>query len=104
MSEQISELTYRAHKIAVEHGFWLGHNPNDPIVVLAKLALIASEVGEAVEATRDSALRYKFGEELADIVIRVFDLAEASSINLEREIINKIVKNENRPMMHGKLA
>ena len=44
-------------------------------------------------------------EELADIVIRVFDTSEALGINIEQAIAAKHEYNMSRPMRHGgKLA
>jgi len=62
--------------------------------VLEALALIASEVGEAVNECRGDEPTNKFGTELADIVLRVFDLAQWQGINLEKTIANKMVLNE----------
>ena len=74
-------------------------------IVLSKLALIVEEVGEVVSAVRHMGQdQDNTGEELADICIRVFDLAVALDINLEQEIVNKMSVNEKRPMLHGKMA
>lgn len=42
-----------------------------------------------------------FPTELADIVIRVFDLAGALNIDLEEVILRKMAYNETRPYRHG---
>lgn len=99
----LQDLIERAHHNSVAHGFWQGQDPENVTVKLAKLAMIAEEVGEAVKAARTPDCS-GFGEELADICIRVFDLAAGCGINLEQEIYEKMVKNKNRPFMHGKLA
>lgn len=62
--------------------------------VLEALALIASEVGEAVNECRGDEPTAEFGEELADICLRVFDLAKWQGIDLQQSIVNKIAKNE----------
>ena len=64
--------------------------------VLEALALIASEVGEAVNECRGDAPTPAFGEELADIILRVADLAQWQRINLAAEIACKMAKNEER--------
>lgn len=88
------------------------------VPVLEKLALITSEVAEAMEVYRNcksgSLREYTigengkpegFGSELADIVIRVFDLAEALGIDIADEIQMKMKFNATRPSRHGgKLA
>lgn len=43
-------------------------------------------------------------EELADIIIRVFDTAGARGINIGRAVLLKMQYNATRPHMHGKLA
>ena len=98
----LNALMHDAFLTAVAHGFWEGHDPSDTTVRLAKLALIASEVGEAVEAVRVRG--GNFAEELADICIRVFDLACACGVDLEEALLAKMAKNITRPRMHGKLA
>ena len=99
----INDLAWRCYQCSENHGFWNGLTRENITVQLSKLALITSEVGEAVEAVRIKDM-VNLGEELADIIIRVFDLSAALSINIQQEIINKIEKNENRPYMHNKHA
>lgn len=76
------------------------------------LALIHSEVSEALEAVRDgnppsSKAVGPFGpcsvleEELADVVIRVMDYAEARGLKLAQAIEDKHAFNKNRPHRHG---
>lgn len=66
-----------------------------------RLALIHSEVSEALEALRKGDME-NFAEELADIVIRVADTAGGLDIDLEGEIIKKMEKNKKRGYKHGK--
>lgn len=64
--------------------------------VLESLALIASEVGEAVNECRDEKPTSEFGTELADIVLRVADLAHWQGIDLAAVIADKMALNELR--------
>lgn len=63
---------------------------------LESLALIASEVGEAVNECRGDMPSPEFGTELADIILRVADLAHWHGIDLAATIANKMAINEER--------
>lgn len=43
-------------------------------------------------------------EEMADIIIRVLDMAKACHVDIGRAVILKHLYNASRPHMHGKLA
>lgn len=90
------KLQRATHKNAKEKGFY-----DKPRETGTLLALIHSEVSEALEADRKKDF-LGFAEELADIVIRVMDLAELKGINLGLEVMDKMIKNEKRERMHGK--
>jgi len=64
--------------------------------VLELLALVASEVGEAVNECRGEKPTEALGSELADIILRVCDLAKLQGIDIEEEIERKMVANEQR--------
>ena len=75
---------------------------------VVRLALVSTEVAEAIEAVRHhnplsehipgvSALE----EELADIVIRVLDLAEFRGYDLGKAIAAKLEYNKGRGYRHG---
>tara|TARA_R100001377_G_C3103376_1_gene79972 strand:+ start:169 stop:453 length:285 start_codon:yes stop_codon:yes gene_type:complete len=83
---QIAELNYEW----VERMGW--HNKT----TLEALALVASEVGEAINECRGEEPSEDFAEELADIVLRVLDIAHWHSIDIEQELLNKMKKNEQR--------
>ena len=112
-ADAINELVGEAYDNSTEHGFTgiydglMAAVPSEQkkamrrTTILAKLGLIASEVGEAVSAVQhgdDAAL----AEELADVVIRVMDLCGGEHINLGREILAKMQRNRQRPYLHGK--
>lgn len=64
------------------------------------LALIHSEVSEALEADRKGD-QENFKEELADVCIRIFDLCGSRGIDLESAILAKMEKNKGRSYRHG---
>jgi len=87
------------HRCAVAKGWW-----DKPRGIPELLCLIHSEVSEALEAYRnriEPGAKGWIGEELADIIIRVYDMAEYLEIDIEEEIKNKFVLNLKRPYRHG---
>lgn len=103
----LEELIIECWEIAEEKGF---HNTK--ATTTERLMLIVSEAVEAMEELRNGnspVSRYTvngkpegFGSELADIVIRVFDLAINEKIDLAKEILEKMAYNRTRPSLHGK--
>lgn len=78
------------------------------------VALIHSEVSEILEEFRKgkdaTEVYYRESDgkpegvpmELADVVIRCFDMADFYGIDLERMILEKHEFNKSRPYLHGK--
>jgi NTP pyrophosphatase (non-canonical NTP hydrolase) len=66
----------------------------------ALLALMHSEVSEALEAFRHND-KENFAEELADILIRVLDCAGGLQIDIGSEVKKKLEKNKTRGVRHG---
>lgn len=95
MDKSIKTITGLIMQLADDKGF--GTKVNE-INVLEKIALIHSEISEAAEAYRKNNLNGKdgFAEELADAVIRILHLAGIFSIDMEKEIVNKMEKNFKR--------
>lgn len=98
--EQLATITRR---INIVNG-WDVIVPEDwddnPEKMLAKHMLIATENAEAVEEYRNhDRLEYEY--ELADICIRVFDSAAGLGIDLQKRIVEKLIKNAGRGFRHG---
>lgn len=76
------------------------------LVLASKLMLVSSELGEALETLRDTGaddLDPNFREELADAVIRLFDLSGQVNSPVGDEIMKKMKVNETRPHKHGRV-
>ena len=95
------------HGAAALAGWWKTKDGKDvqenPYAFSNKLMLIVSELSEAMEADRknlmDDKLPHLHGREveLADAVIRIFDLAGAYGMDLGKTIFEKMEYNANRP-------
>ena len=104
---RINDLCQESYARAKRKGFY------DPVPsVENRIALIHSEVSEALEAFRDDAMVTTIGaggkpsglpSELADVIIRVADFAGHLGIDLEHEIRQKSDYNETRPPKHGRV-
>jgi len=91
----IYEAMQAVHLLAVEKGWWDKHRELPEL-----LCLVHAEVSECLEAYRENNAA-GVAEELADIIIRVFDIAAAANIDLEKAIKEKHDYNKTRPYRHG---
>ena len=102
----LNYMAKAAHENSRDKGFWDG-----PFNFAEKIALIHSEASEALEEHRSGLWVTKIDpngkpigvpSELADILIRVGDLAAYLGIDLEAEVAMKMAYNRTRPPKHGK--
>jgi len=118
----INELSKQIHKNNKAKGFYDSEKN-----IGEMLALVHSEVSEALECDRNDKecgysidvvngwtsdddfkdsfkenVKDTFEDELADIMIRVMDLAAFKGVNLEKHIKAKMRYNSLRPHKHGK--
>jgi NTP pyrophosphatase (non-canonical NTP hydrolase) len=127
----IKEWQKELHQGAVDRGFYdneLGEKT--PVRIASMLAMVHSEVSEALEELRVGEVSTKFipqgsgspppadflpysvrppkpigfPSELADVIIRVLDMAEWLGIDLEEEIRLKNEYNKTRGYRHGDLS
>jgi len=125
-TKTINQLSQEINDNARAKGFWDKERNTGEM-----LMLIVSEISEALEADRKDRycdwsfdtppiihpeqlnddefkqlfaerVKDKFEDELADAVIRIFDLAYSKNINLQWHIEAKMRFNAMRPHMHGK--
>lgn len=123
MQKGINSYVRAVHDINVDKGFWEKERN-----VGEMLMLVVSELGEAIEAHRkgrfasleafeirgldgeetdinadfEELIKDTFEDEIADAVIRLFDMCGGLGINLEKHISAKLEYNKTRPKLHGK--
>lgn len=96
---QFNELVTECHERSVLGGWWNNLDPQDPYVFATKIALIHSELSECLEGGRkglmDSHLKHRTAEEveMADAIIRIFDLAGARKYDLYGAVREKMDYN-----------
>ena len=99
----LNECAKDCHEAAVTGGWWhdsQGKKKERNVGEL--LCLIHSEISEAMEGARkglmDTHLKHKsmMEVELADAIIRIFDLAESKDFNLGETIYEKLEYNKSR--------
>lgn len=122
----IKDIAKEIHQNARDKGFW-----DKERNVGELLMLVTSELAEALEAHRkgrfadllqfahdrigpafheqsttkqafEEHIKDTFEDEIADAVIRLFDLAEGMGIDLETHIMLKLAYNKTRERLHGK--
>jgi len=106
-SRGLNDLAQEIHDTALDHGWWVEDEWRE---FGTMLALIHSEVSEALEADREhgKVAWHKPGEkpegvpsELADVIIRVLDLTAAYGIDIESAVLEKMAYNDTRAHKHG---
>lgn len=90
-------------KVAEKHSNWVDQQDWEETTTLEKLALIGSEVGEAVNECRGETWTDEFPMEVADIVLRVFHLCEKEDIDIEDAIQRKMSQNFEKDLDESKV-
>lgn len=102
--QAVQRLQDACYQAARDAGWWAfsSGDINNPLHFSNKLCLIHSEISEAMEADRkhlnDSHLPDRPGREveLADALIRIFDLAGGYDMDLAGALVEKLAYNRSR--------
>ncbi len=108
IANAVTALQYHCHQAAVEKGWWTFHGTGEsvttnPLCFSNKLCLIHSEISESMEGDRKNLMddhlphRPMREVELADALIRIFDLAGGYGLDLAGALVEKMAFNNIRP-------
>ena len=109
MTVSFETISQKLHKAAREKGFYDNLDMTDFTSQAKQIAMIHSEATEVLEALRKDKGQDAVLDEIADILIRVFDfygaLTAAGVIDdehyLDKAFKAKVDFNKGRPHMHG---
>lgn len=107
IAETMNKVSQIIHKMNDDAGWWTDLETGltmkgNQLFIASKLLMIHSEISEATEAHRkklnDDKLPHRSGleVELADAIIRIFDLAGALGLDLGWSMIEKLAYNKQR--------
>jgi NTP pyrophosphatase (non-canonical NTP hydrolase) len=96
LNKSIGELCQEAFETAKSKGWH-----ENPRSFGEFISLVHAEVSEALEADRRNEGKERVAEELADVLIRIFDGAIEFGVDIETAILTKMAFNKTRSYKHG---
>lgn len=104
MSRSLNDIVFEAWTIAEDKGFHNGRTAGRDDTLL-RLCLVHTEVSEASQVVKRHGVTPQslpdIADELADVVIRVADLAGCLGIDLGKSVEAKLARNRERPHLYG---
>ena len=99
----IREMQEAVSQTAVAKGFRSRGDVANPKDTMVRLMLLVTEVAEAAQELKRGGFNRKteFAEELADVGIRLLDIADSCDIDLQYEMVLKNETNKLRPYLYG---
>jgi NTP pyrophosphatase (non-canonical NTP hydrolase) len=95
-TKTIEVLCKEAYETATSKGWH-----DDPRSFGEFISLVHAEVSEALEADRRNEGKERIAEELADVLIRIFDGAIEFGLDIETAVLTKMSFNKTRSYKHG---
>lgn len=104
----ILKAVQESWRMAEVKGFHEGRSGAGRDDTLVRLSLVHTEISEATQEVKrhwdgepTEEQKAIFAEELADALIRIFDLAGCVDVDLELAVEQKLAKNWQRPTKYG---
>lgn len=108
-AEVLDQLASKAYYDSAVKGFGLPNGSTVEDRMCTAIALIHSELSEAVEALRNGNPPSEkipdfsqLEEEMADALIRILDFSGRHNLKIGKAVVYKMEYNKNRPHKHGK--
>lgn len=94
----IKDLTQAMHTFVESKGWYApgSPKPQTPSNLANSLTIEAAEILEHFQWTEEIEDKAALAEELADVALYLLQLALVSEIDLEKAILNKLAKNQDR--------
>jgi NTP pyrophosphatase (non-canonical NTP hydrolase) len=95
--QDFEKIVRLCHNLAKDKGWWETKRNDGELI-----ALMHSELSEALEELRNKDGRSNVTKELVDCCIRIFDYCGGRNLNFAQNFAGKMVVNFGRPHRHNK--